>query len=135
MVMAQSNVIFDEDKNAHISCLRPITRNNSNETEQPAEITEVITEINLFDLPPEEIHIEDIDLSETDESMDHGHIRSRSGTEECMTHGRTKAACPIDDGNPAARANPDLALPGHTNGHEDRRLPDPGQIDGHHIYI
>jgi hypothetical protein len=126
MVMAQSDVIFDEDKNAHISYLRPLTRNNSNETEQPAEITELITEIDLFNLPQEEIHIDDIDLSETDESMDHGHTRSRSGTEECMTHGRTKAACPIDDGNPAARANPDLALCEHTNRHEDRRPPDSG---------
>jgi len=67
--------------------------------------------------------------------MDHGHTRSMSGTEECMAHGRTENARSLDDANPAARANPDLSLTGHTNtGHEDRRPPGTGENDGHHIY-
>jgi len=136
-VKAQSDVIFDEDRNAYISCPQSLKRKNSSETKQPEETTEEITEIDLFDLPQEEIHIEEIDtvLSGTDESMDHSRTRSMSGTEECMSHGRTKEARPIDDGNPMARANPDLSLTGHTNnGHEHRRPPDTGEKDGHHIY-
>jgi len=131
-VKAQSNVIFDEDRNAYISCPQSLKHKNSSETDQLEEITE----IDLFDLPQEEIHIEEIDtdLSGTDESMDHGRTRCMSGTEERMSHGRTEDARRIDDGNPAARANPDLSLTGHTNWHEDRRPPDTGDIDGHHIY-
>jgi len=124
-------VIFDEDRNAYISCPQSLKCKNSSETDQLDEITE----IDLFDLPQEEIHIEVIDLSGTGESMDHGRTRSMSGTEESMSHGRTKEARQTDDGNPTARANPDLLLTGHTNGHEDRRPPDTGEMDGHHIYI
>jgi len=134
-VKAQSDVIFDKDRNAYISCPQSLKCKNSNETEQPEEITEEITEIDLFDLPQKEIHIEDIDLSGTGESMDHGRTRSMSRTEEHMSHGCTEAARPTDDGNPAGRANLDLSLTGHTNGHEDRRPPDTGEIDGHHIHI
>jgi len=119
MVKAQSDVIFDKDRNAYISCPRSLKRKNSSETEQP-DITEEITEMDLFDLPQEEIHIEDIVLSGTGESMDHGRTRSMSGTEERMSHGLTEDARSVDDGNPAARANPDLSLTGHTNnGHKD----------------
>jgi len=128
-VKAQSDVIFDEDRNAYISCLQSLK--NSSKTDQ----LEKITEIDLFDLLQEEIHIEDIVLSGTGESMDHGRTRSMSGTEERMSHGRTEDDRSLDDGNPAARANPDLSLTGHTNnGHEDRRPPDTGEKDGHHIY-
>ena len=136
-VKAQSDVIFDEDRNAYISFPQSLKRKNWMETEQPEETTEEITEIDLFDLPQEEIDIEESDtvLSGTDESRDHGRTRSMSGTEERMSHGRTKEARPIDDGNPAARANPDLSLTGHTNnGHEDQRPPDTGEKDGHRIY-
>jgi hypothetical protein len=137
-VKAQLDVIFGEDRNAYISCPQSLKRKNSSETEQqPEEITKEITEINLFDLPQEEIHIEEIDtvLSGTDESMDHGCTRSMSGTEKRMSHGRTDEARPIDDRYPAARANPNRSLTGHTNnGHEDRRPPDTGDRDGHHIY-
>jgi len=121
-VKDQSDVIFDEDRNAYISCPQSLKRKNSSETEQPEETPEEITEIDLFDLPQDEIHIEEIDtvLSGMDESMDHGHTCSMSGTEERMSHGRTEEARPIDDRNPAARANPNLLLTGHTNnGHED----------------
>jgi hypothetical protein len=89
-------VIFDEDRNAYISC--PQSLKNSSKTDQLEEITE----IDLFDLPQEEIHIEDIVLSGTGESMDHGRTRSISGTEERMSHGRTEDARSLDDGNPAA---------------------------------
>jgi hypothetical protein len=57
-----------------------------------------------------------------------------SGMEERMSHGGTEDARPIHDGNPGARANPDLLLTGHTTGHDDRRPPDTGEIDGHQIY-
>jgi len=65
--------------NAYISCPQSLKRKNSSETDQ----LEDITEIDLFDLPQEEIHIEEIDtvLSGTDESMDHGRTHSMSGTE------------------------------------------------------
>jgi len=85
-VKAQSDVIFDKDRNVYISCPQSLKRKNSSETEQP-EITEELTEIDLFDLPQAEIHIEDIVLSRMGESMDHGHTRSMSGTEERMSHG------------------------------------------------
>jgi len=49
-VKVQSDVIFDEEKNAYISCPQSLTLKNSSETKQPEEITEEITEINLFDL-------------------------------------------------------------------------------------
>jgi hypothetical protein len=114
-VKAQSDVIFDDDRNVYISCMQSLR--NSSKTDQVEEITE----IDLFDLSHEEIHIEEIDtvLSGTDESMDHGRTRSMSGTEECMSHGRAEDTCRIDDRDPPARANPDLSLPGHTNGLED----------------
>jgi hypothetical protein len=133
-VKAQSAVIFHEDSNADISYPQSLKHKNSCETEQLEEITEEITEIDLFDLPPEAIHIEDIELSGTGESMDHGRTRSMSGMEERMSHGGTEDARPINDGNPAARTNPDLLLTGHTTGHDDRRPPDTGEIDGHQIY-
>ena len=44
--------------------------------------------------------------------MDHGRTRTMSGMEERMSHGRTEEARPMDDGNLAARANPDLWLIG-----------------------
>jgi len=83
------------------------------DSENCTEITEEITEIDLFGLLQEEIHIEEIDtvLSGTGESMDHGRTRTMSGTGESMSHGRTEDARRIDDGNPAvAGANPDLSL-------------------------
>jgi hypothetical protein len=129
-VKAQSDVIFDEDRNAYISCPQSLKRKNSGEIDQLEEITE----IDLFDLPQEEIHIEDIDLSGTGESMDHGRTRTMSGTGEGMSHGRTEDARRTNDVNPAtAGANPDLSLTGHTNnGHKDRSPPDTGEKDGHH---
>jgi len=67
--------------------------------------------------------------------MDHGRTHSMSGMKECMSHGWTEETRPIDDANPTAGANPDLSLTGHTNnGQEDRRPPDTGEKDGHHIY-
>jgi len=130
----QSEVIFDEDRNAYLSCPQSLKRNNSSETEQP-DIAEEITKINLFNLPQEKIHIEDIVSSGMGESMDHGRTRSMSGTEECMSHGRTQDARSLDDRNPAARANSDHSKTGHkNNGHEHRRPPDTGERDGHHIY-
>jgi len=67
--------------------------------------------------------------------MDHGCTGSMSGTEECTSHGHTEEAHPIDDGNPTARANPNRSSTSHTHtGHDDRRPPDTGQTDGHHIY-
>jgi hypothetical protein len=72
--------------------------------------TEII-EINLFDQPQEEIHIEEIDkvLSGTGESMDHGRTRTISGMGESMSHGRIEDARQSNDGNPAAGANPDVS--------------------------
>jgi len=119
-------------RNAYISCLQPLKRKNSCKTHQLEESSE----IDLFDLPQEDIHIEEIDTvsSGMDESMDHGHTRSTSRTEERMSHGRTEDARRIDNHNPAAWPNSELSLTGHTNGHQDPRPPDTGEIDGHHIY-
>jgi len=60
-VKAQSDVIFDEDRKVHISCPQSLKRKNSSTTDQPEECTEEISEIDLFDLPQKEIHIEEID--------------------------------------------------------------------------
>jgi hypothetical protein len=46
-----------------------------------------------------------------------------------MSHGCTEDARQIDNWNPAARAHSDLSLPGHTNGHEDQRPPDSGEMN------
>jgi len=128
-VKAQSDVICDEDWNAYISCPRSLKRKNSGEIDQLEEITE----IDLFDQPQQEVHVEDIGLSEMGEYMDHGRTHTMSGTGESMSHGRTDDARPT---NPAAAGtHPELSLTEHTNGQEDRRPPDTGQIDGHHIYI
>ena len=126
-VKAQSDVIFDKDRNAYISCPQSLKRNNLGEINQLEEIAE----IDLFDLPQKEIHIEDIDLSGMGESMDHRYTCTMSGTGQGMSHGRTKDAHRINLA--AAGANTDLSLTGHMNNwHDDRRLPDTGEIDGHH---
>jgi hypothetical protein len=134
-VKAQSDVIFDQDRNAYISCPQSLKRKNLGEMDQLDEISD----IDLFDQPQEEIQVEEIDtvLSGTDESMDHGRARTMSETGEGMSHTRTDDARRIDDENSAAGANPEPSLTGHTNnGHEDRRPPDAGEKDCHHyIYI
>jgi hypothetical protein len=130
-VKAQWDVMFDQDRNAYISCPQSLKRKNSGEIDQLEEITE----IDLFDLPQEEIHVEEIDtvLSGTDESIDHGRTRTMSGMGESMSHGRTKAAHQLDDGNLTAGANPVFSLTGYTNnGHKDRSPPDTSEKDGHH---
>jgi len=128
-VMAQSDVIFDEDRNPYILCPQSVKCKNSGKIIQ----TEEFTKIDLFDLLQEEIHIEDIDLGGMGESMDHGRTHTMSGTGDSMSHGHTEDAHRT---NPAeSGANPDLSLTGPTNGHKDLRLPDTGEIDGHHIHI
>ena len=118
IVNDQSDAIFDDDRNAYLSCPQSLKRKNSSETELP-DVTEEITEIDLFDLLQEEIPIPDIVSSATGESMDHGRTRSMSGTEQCMTDGRTHNGRSLGDRNPAARANSDFSKTGHTNnGHE-----------------
>lgn len=74
-------------------------------------------EINLVDTLQEEIHIEDVGFSVTGESVNHGRARSMSGMGESMSHGRQEDARRTIPA--AARANPDLQLTEHTNGHED----------------
>ena len=113
-------MIFNEDRNAYIWCPQSVKRKNSSRTEHLEEIAQEIPEIDLFDLPQEEIHIEDIDLSGTGESMDHGRTHCMNGTEDSMSHGCTQDARQIYDENPVTRANPDLSLTGHiNNGHKD----------------
>jgi len=122
-------VIFDKDRNPYILCPQSLKCKNSGEIIQ----TEELTKIDLFDLLQEEIHIEDIDLGGTGESMDHGRTHTMSGTGDSMSHGRTEDAHRTNPNT--AGANPDLSSTGHTNGHKDLRLPDTGEIDGHHIHI
>jgi len=115
-VKAQSDVIFDEDRNAYILYPQSLKCKNLGKIDQLEEITE----IDLFDIPQEEIHVGEIDtvLSGTDESMDHGRTRTVSGIGESMSHGRTEDACRTN--STMAGANPDLSLTGHThNGQKD----------------
>jgi hypothetical protein len=124
---------FDKDRNAYISCPQSLKRKNSGEIDQLEEITE----IDSFNQPQEEIHIEYIDLSRTGESMDHGCTRTMSGTGESISHGRTEDPRRTDDVNSVgAGENLELSLTGHTNTvHKDRKPPDTGEIDcHHHIY-
>jgi len=129
-VKAQSDVIFDEERNAYISSPQSLQRKQGVYDDEPKEMTE----IDIFGLPQEETHIEDIDASGTDESMAHGRTHDTSGTGESMSHGRTDevARRPVA-GNPAAvGANSDLPLTGHsTNAHGDRSPPASGVKNGH----
>ena len=84
-VKAQSDVIFDEERNAYLSCPQSLKQKQGVHDDEPKETTE----IDIFGLPQEETHIEDIDASGTDESMAHGRTQDTSGTGESMSHGRT----------------------------------------------
>jgi hypothetical protein len=52
-VIAQSDGISNEDRNAYIWCPQSVTRKNSRGTEQLEEITHELPEIDPFDLPQE----------------------------------------------------------------------------------
>jgi hypothetical protein len=129
-VKAQSDVIFDEERNAYISCPQSLKRKQGVHDDEP----KVTTEIDIFGLPQEGTYIEDIDASGTDESMAHGHTQDTSGMGESMSHGRADDAArwPVT-GNPAALgANSDHPSPRHsTNGHGDRSPPASGVKNGH----
>jgi hypothetical protein len=113
MVKDQSDVVFDEDRNSYILCLQSLKHKNLGEINQDEEMTA----IDLFHLLQKEIHIEDIDLSGTGESMDHGCTCTMSGAGERKDNDCTEDARQT---NPAgAGANLDLSLSGQTNGHKD----------------
>ena len=84
-VKAQSDVTFQEERNAYISCPQSLTPKPGVQDDEPEETTE----IDIFGLPQEETHIEEIDInaSGTDESMAYGHTQDTSGTGDRMSHG------------------------------------------------
>jgi hypothetical protein len=99
----QSDVIFDEERNAYISCPQSLKRKHG---------LEETTEIDIFDLPQEETHIEILDPGGTDEEMAHGRTRkSRAG--DSISHGRTRS----EKVAPDYTAGADAGLPSHTTGH------------------
>jgi hypothetical protein len=113
MAKTQSDVILDKNRNAYIAYRQSLKHKHLGEIDQ----LEDITNIDLFDLPKEEVHVKDIHLSGTDESLDHGHTHTMSGMGESLAHGCTEDACRTNSA--MAGANRDLSLPSHTNGHED----------------
>jgi hypothetical protein len=68
-VQAQLDVIFDEERNAYTTCLQGPKCKQGVYDDEPEETTK----IDIFGLPQEESHIEDIDFSGMDERMAHGH--------------------------------------------------------------
>ena len=135
-VKAQSNVIFDKQRNTYISCPQSPKRKQGVHDDKPKETTE----IDIFGRLQDETHIEQIDIatSGTDESISHGRTQGTNGMGESMSHGRTDevARLPVAGNPTAAGANSDLPLSGNsTNGHGDRSPPASGERDGHtHTY-
>jgi hypothetical protein len=107
-IRTQSDVIFDEERNAYVSCPQSLKRKHGTHAET--------TEIDIFDLPQEKVHTEIIDKDPggTDEEMIHGRTReSRAG--DSISHGRTRSGKVAPDN----MAGADAGLPSHTTGHND----------------
>jgi len=124
-VKAQTDIIFDYERNVYILCPQSLRRKQGLHDDQPKETTR----IDIFGLLQEETHSEDIDSSGTDESMAHGCTHDTSGTGENISHGRTdEIACRPVAGNPTSvEANSDLPF----TMHGDRSPPASGVKNGH----
>jgi len=134
-VKAQSDVIFDEERNAYISCPQSLLCKkgvHDNDLEET-------TEIDIFGLLEEETHIEEIDInaSRTDESIAHGCTQDTSGMAESISHGHTdEVARQTVTGNPAvAGAISDLPSTGDSTNAHGNRSPPASDVENGHTYI
>jgi len=98
-------------------------------------------EIDIFGLPHQEPHMEEVEIDTcgTDESIAHGCTQDTSGMGDSMSPGRTdEVACRPVIANPTAagvKCNHTLTW-NSTNVHGDRSPPASGEGDGHsHIHI
>jgi hypothetical protein len=119
-VRTQSDVVFDEERNAYTSCLQSLKKSNRAVPAEAgdSEITEIedTDEIDIFGLPQEEIHLEIIDKHDledpgrADDGMMHGRTR-KSGAGGILHHGRTRSEFEETTGLPY-----DTDTTGQTNG-------------------